>query len=239
MNVETVKEIVADWCDNGEKIRAIKILRADTSLGLIQAKNYLEEHGRTARDLQEALIRDFCKNPRELLAEARAQLRRQLQYIEGLVMSIGNEEVPQALLDSIKNPPMVTLSDLVVLDILHNGESLFGDRMLESPGEHIIIEIHNTSGGKPIATHKVVSEKFRDQVIETSLAFSESYPQARERINRMVDRAHDRIAAPQVDSHHLTDETIIEQVQTIKDQSTSIEHEDDVQFNPTLVRDFE
>lgn len=159
MNLDTAKEIVRLWTSPvGSKIAAIKLMREYVPGGLKDTKDYLDHHGRHADDLLKQLGKDFIKDPKELLIEARAELRRQLVYIEELQMQAGEETVSDVLMAAIQAAERrtVTLADLIVVDILHNGESLFSDRMQESPGEHIVIEIHNTSAGNPIATHKVV-----------------------------------------------------------------------------------
>ena len=73
-------------------MEAIRTLRYDTSLGLIAAKTYLEEHsvgGRTA--LYNKLCEDFVQNKQDLLDQARNERKRLDLYIEQLEAEIAND----------------------------------------------------------------------------------------------------------------------------------------------------
>lgn len=124
-------------------------------MGLIQAKTYLDEWGRHETGLIKRLCEDFVKNPQDLLIEARAELRRQLSYIEMLCMQVADQEVPQSLLDAITGPaPKITLPDLVVTDVRFNGRSIFMEEPLQAePGDYIVIEMSNFG---PDPSYKVV-----------------------------------------------------------------------------------
>lgn len=156
MNHDTAKEITTMWFYGTRKFEAIKLLRQESALGLKEAKDYLHEHGRHVDHLLKQLGKDFIKDPRELLIEARAQLRRQLSYIEELQRAAGEETVSDELMAAIMDPRPTKLSDLIVVDILYHGESLFADGLNESPGEHIVIDILSGVPLGLIATHRVV-----------------------------------------------------------------------------------
>lgn len=146
MNIEEAKDIAHGWSHN-EKINAIKVLRQHTAMGLYAAKTYLDDYGRHEQDLVKQLCMDFVKDPKDLLIEARAELRRHLNYIESLVLQVGDEEVPQALLDAITDPPKVTLADVCVTDVIVNGRSIFPEpshAIEANADDHVVVEIKYT-----------------------------------------------------------------------------------------------
>lgn len=109
MNVDQAKEITHLWCTTFRKIEAIKILRSDTNLGLKTAKDYLDGCGDNSDVMFKKLCDDFVKDPKELLVEARAELRRQLVYIQDLERQIGEQPASDALMAVLSNRPGAVL----------------------------------------------------------------------------------------------------------------------------------
>lgn len=89
MDIITANEIFALW-DSGSKIEAIKAIRRDTSMELINAKNYLEQH-HAAGKLFEQLCADFVENPADLLVIAKDERRKLDEHIKDLETRISSE----------------------------------------------------------------------------------------------------------------------------------------------------
>ena len=92
MNVETAKEIARLTCTTRQMIGAIRLFRVDTSMGLIDAKHYLEEH---SKDGEEALVvklcKDYVQDKRDLLAIALREHRVLTAHILQLMDEIAGE----------------------------------------------------------------------------------------------------------------------------------------------------
>lgn len=93
MQYERAKEITRLMCVSHRLIESIKLLRADTSMGLLDAKTYLETHSKGGEEiLLKILCEDFVTNKSDLLIVAKEDLRRLQQYIAQLEEDISNEE---------------------------------------------------------------------------------------------------------------------------------------------------
>jgi hypothetical protein len=90
MQIETAKEIV-ELTFNNKMIQAIKLLRADSAMGLIAAKHYLEENRSNRDELLKKLCDDFVKNKIDLLRAALYERHLLTQYIEKLEAEIAEE----------------------------------------------------------------------------------------------------------------------------------------------------
>lgn len=78
MNRKEADEIIDLWSRH-ERVHAVRLLRTHSPMGLLQAKNYLEE-----TNLQTRLYADFVQTTPDLLRKAHVELRRLLNYIEEL-----------------------------------------------------------------------------------------------------------------------------------------------------------
>lgn len=100
MDYKTAKEIADLRCDSDSLgtpnvISAIKILRGESNMGLLEAKTYLEQHSRLGADktrLLQQLCSDFVKSTVDLLREAEVELRRQEMYVRELRQTVATEE---------------------------------------------------------------------------------------------------------------------------------------------------
>lgn len=93
MDTDTAKDISDKWLD-GNKLDAIRVLRNETSMGLIQAKTYLETHNSSiSYTLLEQIHEDFVDSKPELLKMAIDQRNRLNDYILHLQEEIRLENV--------------------------------------------------------------------------------------------------------------------------------------------------
>jgi hypothetical protein len=95
MTPETAKEIAELTCNKQRRlIDAIRLLRADTAMGLLQAKKYLEDNGDKGEVvLFQILCDDFVQNKKDLLIIAQQEVKRLQKYIEQLEFEIGEEDL--------------------------------------------------------------------------------------------------------------------------------------------------
>lgn len=94
MDISTATEITRVMCQTRRKIEAIKILRADTKMGLIQAKDYLEVYSKDGSDdkaLFKQLCDDFVQNKADLLILLVAEQRQLESRIAELMREISEE----------------------------------------------------------------------------------------------------------------------------------------------------
>ena len=89
MDIKDAQEIQQLW-QAGRKIEAIKILRRETRMNLLQAKDYLESV--RAEDIVKELGKEFIMSKRDLLILAVRQQTELCQYIEKLAIEIKQEE---------------------------------------------------------------------------------------------------------------------------------------------------
>lgn len=101
MDINTAKEIANLACRPERRlIDAIRLLRNETGLGLLQSKDYLE----TTKDettLFNVLCKDYVTNKRDLLAQAKEELRQLEIRISILEFEIEEEDVRQEQLDTL------------------------------------------------------------------------------------------------------------------------------------------
>ena len=86
MELSYAQEIVDEWF-KGRKIDAIKLLRNETSLGLKEAKDYLDVSRDPEATLRQ-LCEDYVQDPRELLQRAiarRDSLNREIEILESQI----------------------------------------------------------------------------------------------------------------------------------------------------------
>lgn len=90
MSPETAKEIALLTCmKQRHLIDAIRLLRADTSMGLLQAKQYLEDNSEKGEVvLFRILCDDFVQSKEDLLIVAKEEIKRLTQYIKELEAEI-------------------------------------------------------------------------------------------------------------------------------------------------------
>lgn len=92
MDINGAKTIAQCAC-NRRLIDAIKYLRMESSMGLINAKAYLEEHRAGGEDaLYNKLCEDFVQDKRDLLYRARNDRTLLDKYIQQLEAEIAQEE---------------------------------------------------------------------------------------------------------------------------------------------------
>lgn len=92
MLAERARAIALMW-SVGKKIDAIKAFRYETSLGLTQAKDYLEQHFLAGEDgLRQKLADDFVQNSQDLLILAKEEKKRLEAYIADLETQIAEED---------------------------------------------------------------------------------------------------------------------------------------------------
>lgn len=95
MQVTTAKTIANNWFTDGSKIQAVRCLRDETRMGMVDAKRYLEENAdKGVGELQKKLVNDFCHEPEFLLEQALAERRRLDAYISQLRLEIERNNHP-------------------------------------------------------------------------------------------------------------------------------------------------
>lgn len=95
MEIDTARDISRLMCFHASPkvVQSIKMLRADTNMGLIDAKNYLEMHATFGEDaLFKKLCEDFVKDKRDLLHAARLERKRLKEYIDQLEAEIAQDD---------------------------------------------------------------------------------------------------------------------------------------------------
>lgn len=95
MNADAATEICRVMCQSSRKIEAIKLLRADTSMGLIEAKNYLEVYSKNGNDqdsLFKQLCQDFVQSKQDLMVLAEKEQRYWTERVAELARELSEEE---------------------------------------------------------------------------------------------------------------------------------------------------
>lgn len=91
MDVATAKDISQKFSEH-RLIDAIKMLRYESPMSLLEAKRYLETGAANGKDaLFKKLCEDFVKNKTDLLNTAKKELRALVLYIEQLETEIADE----------------------------------------------------------------------------------------------------------------------------------------------------
>ena len=97
MEIETVNNIVNALSGPAPRlIEGIKFLRAETSMSLLEAKNYLQPYydgNKTSDDLRQRLCDEFVQNKQELLNMALQEYHRLGMRIDQLEVEIARETV--------------------------------------------------------------------------------------------------------------------------------------------------
>ena len=92
MNIDTAREIAnLTYSVPRRMIDAIRLLRTDSSLGLIESKTYLETTGTNEQELFDQLCKDFVQSKVDLLIRARYERTRLDLYIKQLEQEIDDE----------------------------------------------------------------------------------------------------------------------------------------------------
>lgn len=111
MDLATAKEIAELRCNPNHTpgvkgvIDAIKMLRSETNMDLLASKTYLEhhsDHGASKATLLEWLKKDFVKDTRELLRDARESLLLQQKYVWALEQQVDAEDHQRRKDDLVK-----------------------------------------------------------------------------------------------------------------------------------------
>jgi translation elongation factor EF-Ts len=98
MDLATATAISVVMCQTRRKIEAIKLLRAETGMGLIDAKNYLEVYSKDCENseaLLKQLCQDFVQNKEELLFAAKKEQTYWNRRVEELEREISEEKATQ------------------------------------------------------------------------------------------------------------------------------------------------
>lgn len=100
MNPETAKEIAELTCNKPRQlIDAIRLLRTDTAMGILQAKQYLEDNSEKGQDvLFRILCDDFVQNKHDLLIVAREEAGKLLKYIQELEEEIAADDIVELVI---------------------------------------------------------------------------------------------------------------------------------------------
>lgn len=89
MQVATAKQIAKTWFKEDGQAQAIRLLHAETHLGTVDARRYLEEYSeKGVADLHKQLVNEFCNEPEFLLEQAEAERKRLEAYIVQLKTEI-------------------------------------------------------------------------------------------------------------------------------------------------------
>lgn len=89
MDLIVAKEIALFWFQ-GHKIDAIKTLRREVALGLLEAKNFLERNCRSEQEMVDSIMREFALfTPEEQLRVAREDMRTASMKVAKLEMEQG------------------------------------------------------------------------------------------------------------------------------------------------------
>lgn len=127
MDLLVAQDIAHIWC-SGQKIQAIKTLRGETALGLIDAKNYLETGAASGEEaLVKKLCEDYVQNKEDLLIQARQEMKRLKLYIEQLESEIFADARVIDLDDHVVTPFLSTIvyTDLPTGDFRESHGKLF------------------------------------------------------------------------------------------------------------------
>lgn len=92
MNVQTVNEIAECIFVRHRVIEAIRLLRLNTSMSLLNAKRYVDEHLLLGESgFIQKLCNDFVENKQDLLTHARQKRHLLDLYIDQLEFEIAND----------------------------------------------------------------------------------------------------------------------------------------------------